>query len=399
MDSDLQIPQAIPFGDITEWELSELSKLTGESEDDLQSAEDIQPVPNGLQKGALIPGVMDDFFTPMGRFIVDGKAFGDVTQEAATSSSIAKILAKLDELESAVKIAAEGQWTKTGGASGSNYYGAIAHMKRWLSDPIRNPAPFPIFVKGNKKLPFWQFSAPPDVTCPGAGTCLKKKDGTRGYCYSFSGWAKVFPFMRQLQNLLLLRINGGEFIRNAWMKLPKGTVVRLYVDGDFDTPATLDFWMDLCHERPDLKVYGYSKSWLWFTQRHAKRPNDWPSNYLVNISDASKFWNIPKVRDAMLKVPVVRGLFASIEVKKSHMPKLTKKQAKAGVSNKTLPGWKEHMKDVRDAAVDLNVTNWEPRTNAPVFSCPGLCADCLSGGRHACGAPEMRNITIVIGIH
>ena len=393
-DSDLQIPQAIPFGDITEEELYELSQLTGESEEALQSADDIMPAPNDV----LLPGVMSDFFTPMGRFIVDGKAFGEVTEEAATANNIAKIIAKLNELEGAVRAAAVGKTTKKGGTPGTNYYSAINKMRKWLANPIREEIPFPIFVKGNKKLPFWQFSAPPGITCPGAGTCLKKPDGTQGYCYSFSGWAKVFPFMRQLQNLLLLRINKGQLIRDAWNKLPKGQVVRLYVDGDIDSSTTLDFWMDLCHERPDLRVYGYSKSWHFFTKRHAERPNDWPSNYLVNISDASKFWNVPKIRDAMIKVPVVRGLFASVTVTKSHMPKLSTAQAKQGMSNKKLPGWSEHMQDVRDAAAERGITNWAPRGGAP-FSCPGLCADCLPKGRHACGEPSMKNITIVIGIH
>jgi hypothetical protein len=74
------------------------------------------------------------------------------------------------------------------------------------------------------------------------------------------------------------------------MNLPRNEIVRLYVDGDFDSRA-LDFWMEMCHARPDLKVYGYSKSWEFFVQRHEERPNDWPENYVLNISNSSRFWD------------------------------------------------------------------------------------------------------------
>lgn len=389
-NDSLQIPQSIPFGDITESELDDLSALTGESPESLQAAgNEPQPATNPAD-------VFERFFTPLGRIAVNGRALNAAANAAETAATVSQLLQGLAALESAVQIEDAPKRTKSGKAGGSSYRNAIAKLRAWLQNPSSKP-PFPIFVKGNKKLPFWQFSALPGVTCPGAGSCLKKPDGSLGYCYSFKGWRNIYPYFRQLQNTLLLRVLGGDHLRRAWAALPQGTVVRLYVDGDIDSMSTLDFWMDLCHQRPDLQVYGYSKSWHLFIKRHKDRPNDWPSNYLLNISNSSVFWNVPAMREGIRQVPVVRGLFASIKTT-THMPALTVKQAKAGKSNKTLKGWLPHMRDVQAAAAEAGMTNWAPRGGQP-FPCPGLCADCLPGGRHACGDPRMRNVSIVIGIH
>ncbi len=117
---------------------------------------------------------------------------------------------------------------------------------------------FKIFTKGNGKLPFYSFSSLPGVTCPGAGDCLK-------FCYSFRSWRYPAAFFRQIQNtILLMSDTGREHLRLEFNKLKPNHDFRLYVDGDFDSLETMKFWMDLLKSRPDIRAYGYSKSWELF---------------------------------------------------------------------------------------------------------------------------------------
>ena len=130
-------------------------------------------------------------------------------------------------------------------------------------------------LKGNNKLPFAFFSAMPDVTCSGAGDCLN-------WCYSFRSWRYPTAYFRQLINTLLMATEyGREVIAVATAKLPENIAIRLYVDGDFANVAQVNFWMDEIRKRPDLAVYGYSKSWRELLAYDGK----WPSNYLLNLSN------------------------------------------------------------------------------------------------------------------
>jgi hypothetical protein len=205
-------------------------------------------------------------------------------------------------------------------------------------------------------------------------------------------------------NTLLLRIDNGRIIRDAWMRLPKGETIRLYVDGDIDSRETLDFWMDNCHLRPDLHVYGYSKSWEIFIQRHRERPNDWPENYVLNISNSANRWDDVNVRNEIAAVPVVRGLFVSIKTPGSKMPKWEGTgKPPDDFDNRTLPGWKEHMEAVKAAARKAGVISWVPGQKDAIWSCPGFCHNCMvtKDGRnvHACGNKKLTGTPIVIGIH
>jgi hypothetical protein len=248
----------------------------------------------------------------------------------------------------------------------------IEKMLAFLAD--RKPR-FSIFAKGNGKLPFAAFSVLPLVSCPGAGACKK-------WCYSLKAWRYPAAFFRQLQNLILLMSSEGrETVAEAWNKLAKGAHVRLYVDGDIHSLEILEYWQNLCRQRSDLKVYGYSKSWGIFLRFEG----EWASNYTLNLSSGSKFANSPKVKEQVSALPIVRGEFVAVPV----ASKAPKRNFKTGQPLNPA-AWQAHRLEVLAAAKKLGM--------GKVFVCPGLCGFCANG-KHACGNRAFNGIPIVIGIH
>lgn len=243
-------------------------------------------------------------------------------------------------------------------------------LARILRSGNWNDRLFSIFVRGNGKLPFWAFSTLPGVTCPGAGSCLS-------WCYSYKAWRYPAAFMRQLQNTLLLRsAEGRARIAAAWSRLPKGTTVRLYVDGDFDSLETLAFWFDRCRERADLNAYGYSKSWAIFIAYAAR--NAVPSNYWLNVSSGSLHDGDSVIRAALDRIAVTRGDFVAIET-----------STRANYTSKGKQQ-REHLAELRDKGREL--------FGRPVFACPGRCGTCTPDG-HACGSERFKGVPIVIATH
>lgn len=239
----------------------------------------------------------------------------------------------------------------------------------------------PIFAKGNGKLPFFAFSSLAGIDCPQAGACLYR-DGDEangpqtGFCYSFKAWRYPAAFFRQLVNSLRLRTKAGrDEIVAAWMALPKGVQVRLYVDGDFASPEILAFWMRLCFARPDLRVYGYSKSWALLLSFDKATGGRWPSNYLLNLSSGGSGTDAEK--DAVSRLPIARGEFIAIATLQDH--------GKAYQSRRNA-GFSDYARDVRAQA------------GRRVFVCSGKCGDCTPSG-HACGSEKFRGVPIAIGIH
>lgn len=226
-----------------------------------------------------------------------------------------------------------------------------------------------IFVRGNSKLPFWSFSTLPQYTCPGAGACLK-------YCYSFTSWRYPAAVARQIQNTLLLRFH-PSIIATAFLDIPIGATVRLYVDGDISSDAILSFWFRLLNRRRDIQAYGYSKSYRIF-DRWLQSGNAWPTNYVLNLSNGSKY-DGTQLADSMLSLPITRGRFLAVPVKGWDI----------GFRRYELP---EYHTDVRAAA--RVVTG-----QAKVLSCPGNCGNCLPNGQHACGTMKLHGITIANGAH
>jgi len=247
-------------------------------------------------------------------------------------------------------------------------------MLSYLESDLSGKPPFSIFAeKGNKKLPFAAFSSLALADCPGKGECVN-------FCYSLRAWRYPAAFFRQLQNSLLMRLN-PEVIEKAFLSLKTGRTVRLFVDGDFKDVKTLKMFMDLCKARPDLKVYGYSKSWLEFVKLNSTG-YEWPSNYLTNASSGSRHERTG-LANAFLSLPVVRGDFLAVKVDKAHINK-------RAYQDKTKPGSKEYRQDVLAKLRQI-------QTKA--FACPGNCGNCLPQGRHACGSKDFAGVAIGIGIH
>ena len=220
---------------------------------------------------------------------------------------------------------------------------------------------FTLFTDGNKKLSFKAWSVLPLVSCPGAGECAK-------YCYSFKAWRYPAAFFRQAQNLWLLR-HETSTIELEWLYLPKDITVRLYVDGDIHDIKTLAFWFKMLEQRPDIKAYGYSKSWDVFLDWH-EVGQPFPPNFKLNLSSGSRYSEA--TRKQMKELPCTRGDFLTVAIDKV--------AAKAGFKTR------EYTKAVRNAV------------GKRVFVCPGTCDTCTPQG-HACGLESFKNVPIAIGIH
>jgi hypothetical protein len=243
----------------------------------------------------------------------------------------------------------------------------IQRLARGLGDG--EPLFTPIGV-GNDKLPFHTWSTLPVFTCPGAGECVD-------WCYSLTSWRVAGPWCRQTQNTLLLRFDKG-LVEQAVQAIPPDRVLRLYVDGDFDSVETLDFWMRTLLKRLDLSAYSYSKSWdiVWEWWHDIGRKWDAFPNYWLNLSSGGKAQKVS--RQEMLGLPFVRGDYLSMPVDY---------HAKKGWDRYDDPAYH---RAVREAG--------RTRLGLKVFSCPGQCGPCANGG-HACGSPEFKGITIVNAIH
>lgn len=216
-----------------------------------------------------------------------------------------------------------------------------------------------IKADGNSKLPFYAFSSLPGVTCPGAGACLK-------FCYSFRAWRYPDAFARQIQNAFLMRFY-PDTIRDAFNTIPDGADFRLYVDGDFASVSDVDFWFSLLLSRPNIKAYGYSKS---FAELLAYT-GPYPSNYALNVSSGHN--HSDDTVNMIKALPITRGEFRAVSVGfkvKSNM---------------------HGTKAVNDA---LRI-----KSNERIFPCPGKCGSCTGKG-HACGMLDsLKGRVIAIAIH
>jgi hypothetical protein len=161
----------------------------------------------------------------------------------------------------------------------------------------------------------------------------------------------------------------------------------LYVDGDFDSAETLRFWFNLIAQRPDLRVYGYSKSWHLLIDWH-RAGHTFPANYYVNVSSGSKYDNDPAMRQAMLDLPVARGEFIVVKVK----------------GEGTL--WPKGFQRYQSKAYHEAVYAEAKRLGIKGVSCGGDCGAC-GNGTHWCGAIQpngtvkqsLIGLPILIGAH
>ena len=246
----------------------------------------------------------------------------------------------------------------------------------WLDAGTPANTPFAVWsLEGNVKLPFAAFSAAPIVTCPGAGACAE-------WCYSFKAWRYPAAYFRQVQNTYLLTKSAGRrIVADATNALPPDIACRLYVDGDFATVAQVAFWMALINGRPDLSVYGYSKSWRELLA-YDKAGGKWPENYCLNLSNGGNAENLRLVlhgvgrrKPAVSQLPIVRGNFLTVPIDKRLAGQY---------------GSKEYKDAVRKAAADAGISR--------PFVCPGKCGSCTKRG-HLCGMPAAAGVNVVIGVH
>jgi len=230
-----------------------------------------------------------------------------------------------------------------------------------------------IFVVGNRKLGkvIIAWSTLPLLTCPGAGYC-------RIWCYSFKAWMHPEAYFRQLQNTILI-MRQSEYIVEAFHKLDLNGDLRLYVDGDIDSKATLEFWHRLLLQRPDLNAYGYSKSWQIFQEY------DGPiaPNYKLNLSSGSIYGEAMKQR--MLKLQVTRGEFIAVA-------SMGTNQHRDMPEEKRSMPWTEWVAQIKTQA--------KAQGHSKVFVCPGNCETCTPNG-HFCGSsdPKAQGVTVAIGVH
>jgi len=278
------------------------------------------------------------------------KAQGIEMGRAAASADVATMKALLSALIADGDVKRRGTWAYFANKT-------LAYLDN------KAPSPFQIWnLKGNIKLPFAAFSTLPQVTCGGAGDCLK-------WCYSFKSWRYPAPYFRQLINTLLMATAAGrQVISSATAKLPQDIAIRLYVDGDFADVSQVDFWMDEIRKRPDLAVYGYSKSW----RELLAYDGAWPTNYLLNLSNGG---NAEHLRDAVAKLPIARGDFLTVDIDSKLAGKYDDKAYKAAVRA-----------SAKKAGIDK------------AFICAGKCGACTKTG-HFCGRSDTRGVAVVIGVH
>ena len=281
------------------------------------------------------------------------------------------------ECQKLIKNAIEGLPTS---GEGSSWFQTGSRLIKWLNRPTRNRLPFAVFARGNGKLPFYAFSALPFATCPGMGAC-------EHFCYSPRSWRVAPPFFRQIQNTILARFYPG-IIATRFFALPDGVVLRLFVDGDFHDTGAIRFWMGALKIRPDIRAYGYSKSWDQFSE-YQRQGGVFPGNYVFNLSSGGREQDTSA--DTMRALvsdsghPVARGAFVAVPID----PKLLRG------GNKRYQKRAYH-DAVRESARALGYSK--------VFSCPGKCGECIKGadGRgysHACGDRRFQGVVIANGVH
>ena len=245
--------------------------------------------------------------------------------------------------------------------AGGDWWRFGKRLCAFVRDMESEPPPFKIINQvGNIKLPFAEFSTLPGYTCPGAGECLT-------YCYSYKAWRYPAAFFRQLQHTLIIRLGRYDLIEEAFQAIPKGAHLRLYVNGDIDSLETLEFWFELLTVRPDVRAYGYSKSWDIFLEYDG----EFPENYVLNISNGSAYDADNSKRDRLKSLPITRGEFIGVPI--DH--KLSGKY-----------GTKDYKSAVRESSSEKG------------FLCPGRCGECTKT-THACGDLRFSDIPILIGIH
>jgi hypothetical protein len=177
-------------------------------------------------------------------------------------------------------------------------------------------------------------------------------------------------------NTILYRFR-RDLVADLFLALPEGVTLRLFVDGDFDSTESVDFWFKLLRLRPDVLSYGYSKSW----DELYDYTGIWPDNYVLNLSSGGKVRRV--TLEMMQQLLITRGRFVAVPVDAKFI-KMGNKRFKSAAYHAA----------VRESARQLGL--------GKTMSCPGKCGACInrpSGNEHACGSRRLIGLTIAIGIH
>ena len=129
--------------------------------------------------------------------------------------------------------------------------------------------------------------------------------------------------------------------------------------------------MSLSNKRPDLKLYGYSKSFDQLLAFDAMTPvfAKWPKNYALNLSSGHS--HTAETVEKIKALPIYRGEFIAL-----------------GKKGRLQYGTKAYGIEARKEAEKAGL--------GKVFVCPGLCGDCTTK-THACGdKTRFSEIPIVI---
>lgn len=256
--------------------------------------------------------------------------------------------------------------------TGPDWIEYLGRLKRFIDDGA--PRFTIVSSNGNGKLPFAAFSSLPGKRfCPGAGDCLSK-------CYSFKAWRQPAAFCRQAQNTILLNTKDGrdKIVASfkkviAMRKYNNAPVFRLYVDGDFRSQSDIRFWFDLLAENPQVKAYGYSKSFSQLLQY--SRKNSLPDNYKLNISGGHK--HAAATINKVNQLAITRGAFTYIDMAEIKIPAGEKHHTRAQVQREFIA-----------------------KTGEKAFVCPGQCGDCVKvkgENSHFCGSDS--SVPVVIAMH
>jgi hypothetical protein len=127
--------------------------------------------------------------------------------------------------------------------------------------------------------------------CPYANICesrvhstpegLRVVDGPANTVRCFSASQEALytnVYHARKHNLELIRQQGNKLPALVALflgSIPKNAgIIRLHVSGDFMTQAHYDGWLRVAEQRPDLLIYGYTKSLPFYVKRKDAHPDN-----------------------------------------------------------------------------------------------------------------------------
>ena len=141
------------------------------------------------------------------------------------------------------------------------------------------------FVKNNTYYTgiVHEWNLPTGTTCPFALECKVTVDRTTGKfdiqkgqyrCYAAS--PERFPGVREH------RWKNFEAVKSGIKPtIPKGCkAIRIHAAGDFFNQKYFDLWLEIARENPDIEMWAYTKSLLYWVNRI----NDIPDNLILTAS-------------------------------------------------------------------------------------------------------------------